>query len=241
MTETLVKPTLKRPPISWKALVAGGASFLIIITALTLLIEAVGLERLQALIDEAGPLAPLIYVFIKAVTYIFSPLSSGPIQLSAGILFGLWEGVFYTLIGEVIGGTINFLIARKLGRPVVRRFVGDDGMRQVDQLYHRVGGWRALAYSRLLLFSIYDFMSYAAGLTPLRLRTYILISACVGFVPTFIFVGIGTTLATEPNALLFIYAGVGVLSVLPLLLNKGFRQGLWQLLRSSVPLNKNKP
>ncbi len=224
---------MQRPFISWKALLAGGASFLVVITAMTVLIETVGLERLQAFIDEAGALAPLIYVFIKAVTYIFSPLSSGPIQLSAGILFGLWGGVFYTLLGEVIGGTVNFLIARKLGRPVVRRFVGEEGMRQVDQLYHRVGGWRALAYSRLFLFALYDFMSYAAGLTPLRLRTYVLVSALCGFVPTFVFVGLGTTLATDRDALFLVYAGVGVASVLPLLLNKGFRRGLWRLVRPS--------
>mgnify|MGYP003513917987 CR=1 FL=1 len=48
-------------------------------------------------------LGPLAFIAIKIVTYVFAPLTSGPIQFSAGILFGLLPGTLYVLIGEVIG------------------------------------------------------------------------------------------------------------------------------------------
>ena len=153
---------------SWLPVILAGLAFIGITGALIWAIEAIGLERIREVIESAGPLAPLAFIAIKITTYVFAPLNSGPIQFSAGILFGLLPGTLYVLIGEVIGGSISFWIARTLGRTVVRRFVGEAGMARVDQFYHQVGGWRGLLYARLFLFSIYDFISYAAGFTPVR-------------------------------------------------------------------------
>ena len=182
-------------------------------------IEWAGVDQLRELIAQAGPLAPLAYIGVKAMTYVFAPLSSGPIQLTSGILFGLIPGTLYTILGEVLGGTISFLIARKLGRPVVRRFVGADGMNRVDNFANQLGGWRALIYARLFLFSIYDFISYAAGFTQtVTLRQYLLVSFFVGLIPTFLFVAAGASLTGDRRLVVVIYAAVGLLSVLPFIL-----------------------
>jgi uncharacterized membrane protein YdjX (TVP38/TMEM64 family) len=211
---------------SWRALILGAAAFIVITAALMLGIQAIGLDNIRSTIEQAGPLAPLIYIFVKMLTYVFAPLSSGPIQLSAGILFGLWQGTFYTLIGEVIGGSISFWIARKLGRPIVKRMVGKDGLKRVDSFYETVGEWRSLLYARLFLFSIFDFISYAVGFTSLKFRTYLIISAVAGFIPTFIAVAIGTTLTEERSGLILVYALVGIACVVPLLMHKRIRRWL---------------
>jgi uncharacterized membrane protein YdjX (TVP38/TMEM64 family) len=204
----------------------GAVAFILITIALIVGIQAIGLDRIRSTIEQAGPLAPLVYIIVKLLTYVFAPLSSGPIQLSAGILFGLWPGTIYTLIGEVIGGSISFWIARKLGRPIVRRLVGEDGLRRVDSFYETVGEWRSLLYARLFLFSIYDFISYAAGFTPLKFRTYVIISVAAGFIPTFIAVALGTTLTEERSGLILVYALVGIACAVPLLMHKRIRRWL---------------
>jgi uncharacterized membrane protein YdjX (TVP38/TMEM64 family) len=211
---------------SWRALILGAVAFVIITAALIIGIQAIGLENIRRTIEQAGPFAPLIYILVKILTYVFAPLSSGPIQLSAGILFGLWPGTFYTLIGEVIGGSISFWIARKFGRPIVRRLVGEDGLRRVDSFYEMVGEWRSLLYARLFLFSIYDFISYAAGFTSLKFRTYVIISLTAGFIPTFIAVALGTTLTEERSGLILVYALVGIACAVPLLMYKRIRRWL---------------
>lgn len=211
---------------SWRALIVGAAAFITVTIVLMVGIQAVGLERIRAAIEDAGPWAPLVFILVKISTYVFAPLSSGPIQLSAGILFGLWPGTFYTLIGEVIGGSISFLIARRFGRPIVRRLVGEDGLKRVDSFYETVGEWRSLLYARLFLFSIYDFISYAAGFTPIKLRAYVLVSIFAGFIPTFAAVALGTTLTEERSGLILIYALVGIACVVPLLLHKRVRRWL---------------
>ena len=211
---------------SRRALILSAAAFIIVTVALMVGIQAVGLERIRAAIEDAGPLAPLAFILVKMLTYVFAPLTSGPIQLSAGILFGLLPGTLYTLLGEVIGGSISFWIARKFGRPMVRRLVGEAGIERVDSFYETVGEWRSLLYARLFLFSIYDFISYAAGFTPLKFRTYVIISTVAGFVPTFIAVMLGTTLTEERSGLILVYGLVGIACVVPLLMHKRVRRWL---------------
>lgn len=206
----------------------GALGFLGFITLLTFIIDRVGIQQLQDAVASSGAVAPLFYVALKALTYVFAPLTSGPIQLSAGVLFGLWEGVLLTLIGEVIGGSISFWIARLAGRPMVRRLVGAAGMDRVDRFYaENLRGWQALAIARVLLFSFWDFLSYAAGLGPVRYRLYLWVSIVLGFIPTFVFVYFGTTLTLNSNALLLAYLLVGAMIVVPLL----FRRQLMRLLR----------
>lgn len=214
-------------PLSIRQILMAGLGFTIFLTVLTVGINAIGVENLQQFIVDAGPLAPLVYILIKAATYVFAPLTSGPIQVIAGTIFGnVWLGVLYTLIGEVIGGSISFWIARKLGRPVVERFVGESGMRQVDNFYqNQLGGWKSLAVARVVLFSLWDFLSYAAGLAKsVRFTSYVAVSAILGVIPTFAFVWIGERAVGDSSALIWIYGLVAVLILVPVLLRKQIGQ-----------------
>lgn len=209
------------PQFSPRTVILGALSFIAVTLLILALVEWIGVDRLRETIVRAGPLGPVVYILIKASTYVFAPLSSGPIQLSSGVLFDLWPATFYTLIGEVLGGSISFLIARRLGRPVVRRFVGEEGLSRVDGFVSQLGGWRALVYARLFLFAIYDFISYAAGLThTLTLRQYVIISAVCGFLPTFLFVAAGASLAGDRRVLVLVYAVIGLLTFVPFLIHR---------------------
>ncbi len=209
---------MQAPDISLRAAALGIVAFVVVTLVLIVAIEQIGVERIQAFVQSAGPFAPLLYIALKATTYVFAPLSSGPVQLVSGTIFGLGWGTVYTLIGEVAGGSISFWIGRKLGRLVVVRFVGQDGMARVDRFTTQLGGWRALAYARLFLFALYDFISYAAGLTTaITFRQYVLVSTLLGAIPTFLFVAVGASLAGDRRLIPVIYVGIGVLSVVPFL------------------------
>jgi len=224
-------------PMSIRSIVFTGLGFVVFITVMALAINAIGIEQLQAMIADAGIFGPLIYIAIKAATYVVAPLTSGPIQVFAGTLFdSLWLGVLYTLIGEVIGGSVSFFIARRFGRPAVARFVGKDGMKQVDDFYqNRMGGWRSLAIARVLLFSVWDFLSYACGLAPIRYRTYFLVSVILGFFPTLFFVSLGDRLTNDPTLLPIIYGIVGVMIVIPII----FRKQIEKLMGNAQPKTDN--
>ena len=215
------------PEVSTAAVLASAGGFLALLTILYVLVDRVGIEDLQRLIADAGIWGPLLFVGIKALTFTFAPLTAGPIQFASGILFGVIPGTVYSVLGEVIGGAINVLIARLLGRRIVARFVGAAALQRVDRFYERhLDDWKSLLAARLLLFSVYDFISYAVGFGKLRLSVYVAVSFVGGLPPTYIFVLIGSQAAQNEDVLLLIYAGAAALFVVFLL----FRRPLSALL-----------
>lgn len=209
----------RRPLYEVIVLVMGVVAFIVVLTAV---INAVGIPQIQEAVKSAGAFAPLFYILLKTLTYVVAPLTSGPIQMFAGTLFdSVWLGVLYTLIGECLGGSISFWLARRFGRPLVAHLVGKDGMAQVDDFYrHRLGGWLPLAVARLVLFSVWDFLSYAAGLAPVKFRSYLWVSFFVGAIPTYLFVWLGDSVVSEEGGVVMIYLLVALLIALPVLLRK---------------------
>ena len=184
------------------------------LTALYGLVNYIGLGELQLMVAGAGIWGPTVYVGIKALTFTFAPLSAGPIQFASGLLFGVIPGTIYSVLGELIGGSINVMIARLLGRRIVKRFVGDTALERIDHFYERhLDDWKSLLAARVLLFSVYDFISYAVGLGNIRLSVYMVVSFFGGLIPTYIFVAIGSRAAQSQDALLVIYIGAALLFV----------------------------
>lgn len=223
--------------ISTRGLLLGGVGFLALLTILYLVVQSIGIENLQENIAEAGALGPLIFIGIKALTFTFAPLSAGPIQFASGILFGDILGTLYSVIGELIGGCVNFMIARIFGRKLVVRFVGQGAMKRVDEFYERfLDDWKSLFLARVLLFSVYDFISYAVGFSRIRFSVYVVISFIGGLLPTYMFVAIGSQASQNQNVLLMFYVGAGVLFVLFVM----FRRPLGRLMNRLQGKSKSK-
>ena len=208
-------------PISTPLLALTVGSFIALMSALYVFIEIVGLTELRVLVAGAGLWGPLLYVSIKALTFTFAPLSAGPIQFASGLLFGVIPGTFYSVLGEVLGGVTNMLIARLLGRRIVRRFVGAEGLRRIESFHEKyLDDWKSLLAARLLLFSVYDFISYAVGFGRIRLSVYIAVSFFGGLGPTYIFVQMGSQAAQSQEVLLIFYALAALAFVVFMLFRK---------------------
>jgi uncharacterized membrane protein YdjX (TVP38/TMEM64 family) len=216
MTPELTAISLRKVVFGFLALVA--------VTVITFVIlKAVGIERLQHTVAEMGAWAPAVYIVLKASTYIVAPLGGSPLHVSAGALFGLGYGTLYSLVGDVLGGCANFWISRLLGRRMVVQVVGPQGMSRIDSFSRQLGGWRALLFARLFLSSVYDFISYAAGLTSLAFRRYLVITAIGGIMPTLLFVAIGASVAENRRMLLWASGGLVILGLVPLVLHRRMR------------------
>jgi len=207
--------------ISTRSLLVGGLLFLALLTLMYLLVQSIGLDELQEMIAAAGVLGPLVFIAVKALTFTVAPLSAGPIQFASGILFGVVEGTLYSLVGELIGGAANVMIARIFGRRIVERLVGSAAMKKVDGFYERhLNDWKSLLAARVLLFSVYDFISYAVGFSRISLLVYVAVSFLGGLLPTLAFVLIGSEASQNQNVLLMFYIGAAVLFLIFVLLRR---------------------
>lgn len=172
--------------------------------------------KMRQWIEGAGPWAPLVYLGLKAGTYVIAPLSGTPVKLAGGALFGFWEGAALGLVGDVLGGSLNFWIARLFRDKAITRLAGRKAIKQVDELTEHVGGWRALLAARLFLASLYDFISYAAGLANLPFKQYLLVSFFAGIPSTLVAAWLGNAAVTNTKFLYILFAAsaIGLIALL---------------------------
>lgn len=156
--------------------VIASPGFLILISVLFLgilfqgfLLENVG--KLREIISSYGFFGPLIFILLIAMSTIFAPINNFLVWLPGFYIFGPEKSIIYSFIGGLIGGLCAFLIARRFGRPVVKKIIGKNGMGRIDKLTEDLG---VLALWLLMVFgvSLFDLVSYAAGLTNIRIKDF---------------------------------------------------------------------
>lgn len=155
------------------------------------LLGGIDQSQLQAWLKQAGIWAPLIYIALYTLGTILI-LPSTPLNLSGGAIFGAWWGTLWTSVAAVIAAVVAFAFTRTVGRDIVaRKFAGrweamDAEMRQ--------GGLFYMFAIRLLPIIPYGLVNFAAGLTSIRFKDYL----------------IGTVLGTVPGILPFVMMGSGL-------------------------------
>lgn len=173
-------------------------------------------ERIGEWLDDLGFWAPTAYMVILALAVVVSPIPSVPLDIAAGLAFGLFWGVIYTLIGAEVGGLVAFGLARWLGRPWLARRLPAGAMARIDELAERLGG-RALLVMRLLPVFNFDWVSYAAGLTTISTRVFA-VATFVGMIPPVIaIVAVGATLPNRPALSATIFGGLVLMVFVPIL------------------------
>jgi uncharacterized membrane protein YdjX (TVP38/TMEM64 family)/rhodanese-related sulfurtransferase len=128
---------------------------------------------LEVWINDAGVLAPVIFILIYALaTVLFLPGSV--ITLAGGALFGPVLGTFYNLTGATLGAVLAFLISRYIASD----WIADKAGGRVRQLINGVEGegWRFVAFVRLVPLFPFNLLNYALGLTRIRFLHYLIAS-----------------------------------------------------------------
>ncbi len=171
---------------------------------------AIGVPDAGALrrdVAALGPLAPAVFVLLYAGATLL-PLPKNVITAVAGLAFGLVDGVLLVLPGAVLGALAAFGLGRWLGRDAVERLTGTRVAR-VDALLAR-RGFVAILVSRLVPVLPFTGINYAAGLTAIRLRDFVLGTA-IGIVPgTVAYVALGAY-GTSPTSWPFVAAVLALL------------------------------
>jgi uncharacterized membrane protein YdjX (TVP38/TMEM64 family) len=126
--------------------------------------------------------APVISTLLQILTSVIAPLPSFVLAFVNAMLFGWWWGAVLTWTTALLAAAICFGMARALGRPVVERFVPGGALESADRFFVR-HGIAAVLVARLIPFVNPDVISYAAGLTAMRWRLFML-SIAVGSVPS---------------------------------------------------------
>lgn len=146
----------------------------------------------SAWVESLGPWGAAAFIAGYALATV-ALVPGSLLTVAAGTLFGFGRGVLYVFAAAVLGSTAAFLVARHLARPAVeRRLAGDARVAAIERAVERQGG-RIVFLLRLSPVVPFNLLNYALGLTPVRLRDYLL--AAPGMLPgTVLYVYSGTLL-----------------------------------------------
>jgi uncharacterized membrane protein YdjX (TVP38/TMEM64 family) len=194
-----------RARLATLALAVGGAFALVALTG------SLSADRVREWVDGLGPLGPLLFVPISAGLTV--ALFPGPLLAAAsGLLFGTALGTAVSIVAATLGATLAFCLARWWASDAVESLAGP----RLRALRAWVGrrGFASVLYARIAPGVPYNVVNYAAGLTPVLLRSFVAATA-IGVAPrAFAYTALGGTLGDlrSPEAI----AAVAVLVVMAL-------------------------
>lgn len=155
------------------------------------LLGGIDREQLQLWLQQMGIWAPIIYILLYTIGTLLI-LPSTPLNLTGGAIFGIWGGTLWTTLAAIIAAIVAFGFTRTVGRELIAQKLA--GRWEAIDAEMRQGGLFYMFAIRLLPIIPYGLVNFAAGLTSLRFRDYL----------------IGTILGTVPGVLPFVMMGSGL-------------------------------
>ena len=134
-----------------------------------------------------------LYVGILSASIFLLPLSSLPLLPLAAETWGIFIGGTLSALGWWFGALISFLIARHLGRPVLKLFVSLEKIDQWEKKFPKDWTFEGIVLLRLIFPT--DLPSFALGLLKeLHFSTYAF-ATLIGVLPfAYVWVGVGGAL-----------------------------------------------
>ncbi|MEM8642845.1 MAG: TVP38/TMEM64 family protein [Cyanobacteria bacterium P01_G01_bin.54] len=155
------------------------------------LLGGVEQAQIEAWLERAGIWAPLIYILLYTIGTLLI-LPSTPLNLSGGAIFGVVWGTLWTTVAALIAAIVAFAFTRTIGRQWIAQRL--KGRWETFDAEMRQGGLFYMSAIRLLPIIPYGIVNFAAGLTSIRTRDYL----------------IGTAIGTVPGILPFVMMGAGL-------------------------------
>ena len=131
-------------------------------------------------VKDLGIYGPLLIIGLMILAIVFNPLPSAPVALAAGALYGHTIGTVYIVIGAGTGAIVAFIIARKAGYELASKYLGDN--LSLGRFSSQNAMTAIIFTSRLIPFMSFDLVSYAAGLTSIKLWRFAL-ATILGLMP----------------------------------------------------------
>lgn len=145
------------------------------------LLEFKDLQAVQDLIQSFGILGPFFVIIFFILDVVIVPIPGPLVAIAAGYLYGKLTGTIISVVGNILGSVIAFCLARKFGRPFVEKLISEKELSHFDGIFKK-RGLHALWIGYIFPIFPSDTISYAAGLSKVKFRTFFIIMS-IGFIP----------------------------------------------------------
>jgi uncharacterized membrane protein YdjX (TVP38/TMEM64 family) len=134
------------------------------------------IDNVKAFFEQYKTESIFVYIGLQMIQIIISLIPGQALQFAAGLLYGFWAGFLLSLIGAVAGTIATYYLAQFLGRDALHVLFGK---RHIEDYLNKINSKKGY----ILVFLIYlipgvpkDLCSYAAGLSNMKLRVFLILS-----------------------------------------------------------------
>lgn len=168
----------------------------------------INLEYFENLVSN-DLIGMLVYVLIEIASIVIAPVTTLPLVAVASNLWGWVLTGILNVIGWMIGAWIAFLIARKYGILVVKKFISIGKVHEIEKRVPKEHLFWSVVLFRVII--PIDILSYALGIfTKMSMRSYLL-ATLIGMIPfAFAWAYFGV-IKFEYQVMLFFIAGILIL------------------------------
>ena len=142
---------------------------------------------------ELGFIGIFLFILIMAFQGLLVPIPSEIVLLATGMIWGIFGGGMFGVIGSMAAALLCFYVSKKGGRPLAEKLVGKNAISMADHFIHKYG-MSAIIIARFLPFIAFDPISYASGLVDMDIKKYS-IGSLIGSIPrAFFYSWLGSSL-----------------------------------------------
>ena len=156
--------------------------FAFVLCGVFLLSTLVTPARVESITGAAGQFGPLLLGLLLLSTQVFAPLSGTPVMLVSIKLYGYPQSMAVLYVSCLVSSALNFWIARRFGRNLLAKLVGEKTLATIDQL-SELNERTLLVSFRVFGYSFFDLVSYAVGLTRISFGKYFAYTALLTLIP----------------------------------------------------------
>ena len=151
-------------------------------------------DYLKTTLSSYGSAGIVIFILIQIVQVIIAFLPGDVTQLAGGYIYGTILGTLYSTIGITMGSVMVFFASRFLGYPLLNLFISKELFKKFSFLINSPKAEMAMFVVFLMPCMPKDFLTYIAGVTPIKPMTFLILTSIARFPALFISTYIGANL-----------------------------------------------
>ena len=172
-------------------------------------------ESLKAFLSQFRGFDRWAFVAIRAFQTVIKIIPAEPLEIGSGLLYGTWGGLALCMLGTMIGSLVIIALTKFFGRKLVSAFIPIEKIESLGFLRNEKKVYYTLFFIYLIPGTPKDVLTYAAGLTKLDMRKFLLITG-IARIPSIISsTWCGQEILNKNYTLaIIIFAATGILSVI---------------------------
>lgn len=135
------------------------------------------IDDVIAFLEKYETQSIFVYIGLQILQIVISIIPGQVFQMAAGYLYGFWPALLFAMTGAVAGTAISFMLAKVLGRDFLHIFFGEEKMSYYIERLNSKKMYTIVFFLYLIPGIPKDMVSYAAGVSEIKFKPFVIISA----------------------------------------------------------------